>query len=85
MLSWMIRLLQLCIFVALISDLILCMWDFLVILEPCGERVGNVGVRACRSIVKDEAGFARGIVWFFPSLFFRRGGKVVWYILSTRV
>lgn len=28
-----------------------------------GQRVGDVGVRACRSIVKDEAGFAGGIIW----------------------
>lgn len=26
--------------------------------------MGDVGVRACRSIVKDEAGFAGGIIWF---------------------
>ena len=30
----------------------------------CGQRVGDVGVRACRSIVKNEAGFAGGIIWF---------------------
>lgn len=30
----------------------------------CGQRVGDVGVRACRSIVKDEAGFAGGFIWF---------------------
>lgn len=24
----------------------------------------DVGVRACRNIVKDEAGFAGGIIWF---------------------
>ena len=28
------------------------------------QRVGQVSVRACRSIVKDEAGFAGGIIWF---------------------
>jgi len=50
--------------------------------EFCGQRVGEVSVRACRGIVKDEAGFAGGIIWFFPSPspFFRRGGKVVWCI-----
>jgi hypothetical protein len=30
----------------------------------CGQRVEDVGVRACRSIVKDEVGFAGGIIWF---------------------
>jgi hypothetical protein len=29
----------------------------------CGQKVGDDGVRACRSIVKDEAGFAGGIIW----------------------
>jgi len=29
----------------------------------CGQRVGDVGVKACRSIVKDAAGFAGGIIW----------------------
>jgi len=29
----------------------------------CGQRVVDVGVRACRSIAKYEAGFAGGIIW----------------------
>lgn len=51
--------------------MILCRWDSSVIpQELCGQRVGDVGVRACRSIVKDEAGFAGGIICFSlpPSL-----------------